>query len=288
VFLWTGDARPGANALKRVREAGLVNVNGGNTKPLPYASELAETWPDARPVGDELQVYAPVMNENVYTNHWTGPYYGFRNVTDTFRILEDKGRLKPMGIYYHSYSGTKPEALGALHEIYQYALAQPVTPLYLSDYAKRVQTLYYSALLRDDDGSWRWRGIGQPHTVTIEQDQFPDLERSTGVAGFHDVAGHRYVHLTGDSPQLFLTDTAPEGPSLAHANGVLTQWQRQQVAGKWRIILGLQSHQNVEFTLAGTRRCTTSDNSARISRTGEQVQVALSGRQTDSLTLECQ
>lgn len=288
VFLWTGDARPGANALKRVREAGLVNVNGGNTKPLPYASELADTWPDARPVGDELQVYAPVMNENVYTNNWTGPYYGFRNVTDTFRILEDKGRLKPIGIYYHFYSGTKPEALGALHEIYQYALEQPVTPLYLSDYAKRVQTLYYSALLRDEDGGWSWRGIGQPHTVKVTRNQFPDLEKSTGVAGFHDVAGRRYVHLTGNSPRLFLTDNAPKGPWLAHANGVLTQWKREQVAGKWQVTLGLQSHQNAEFTLAGTGQCTSNDDSVQITPAGGQLRVTLAGRQTESLMLECQ
>lgn len=288
VFLWTGDARPGANALKRVREAGLYNVNGGDTKPLPYAPELTAVWPDARPVGDELQVYAPVMNENVYTNQWTGPYYGFRNVTDTFRILEEKGRLKPMGIYYHFYSGTKPEALGALHEVYRYALDQPVTPLYLSDYARRVQTLYYSALLRDDSGGWHWRGIGQPRTARVGRDSFPDLDRSTGVAGFHDAAGQRYIHLYGEAPRLVLTDTPPQGPWLSEANGVLTQWQRQQSEGKWRINLDLRSHQTAEFILAGTSRCTTEDESAKISRANGQVRVTLARRHTGSLTLECQ
>ncbi|MEQ3622929.1 MAG: endo alpha-1,4 polygalactosaminidase [Marinobacter sp.] len=288
VFLWTGDARPGANALRQVREAGLVNVNGGNTKPLPYAPELSETWPDARPVGDELQVYAPVMNENVYTNQWTGPYYGFRNVTDTFRILEEKGRLKPIGIYYHFYSGTKPEALGALHEAYQYALDQPVTPLYLSDYAKRVQTFYYSAQLRDDAGGWRWRGIGQPHTVKVKRSQFPDLERSTGVAGFHDAAGQRYIHLSGGAPRLVLSDTPPKGPWLAQANGVLTEWQRQRADDAWRITLSLRSHRRAKFTLAGTSQCTTDDGAAKITRAGGQVTVTLAGQQATSLVLECQ
>jgi len=288
IFLWTGDARPGQEALERVREAGLVNVNGGNTRPLPYASELATTWPDARPVGDELQVYAPVMNENVYTNEWTGPYYGFRHVIDTFRILEDKGRLKPMGIYYHFYSGTKPEALGALHEVYRYALSQPVTPLYLSDYARRVQALYYSALLRDADGGWHWRGIGQPRTVTVALDQFPDLARSTGVAGYHDASGHRYIHLTGDAPRLFLADTPPEGPRLVQANAVLTQWQRQQEDGRWRVTLGLRGHQPLAFSLAGVRRCITGDRSVKVTHEGDRVQIALSARQADPMILECQ
>jgi len=287
VFLWTGDARPGAEALKQVREAGLANVNGGNTKPLPYASQLAGTWPDARPVGDELQVYAPVMNENVYTNQWSGPFYGFRNVTDTFRILESNGRLKPMGIYYHFYSGTKPEALSALHEVYRYALSQPVTPLYLSEYARRVQTFYYSALLEDDDGGWQWRGIGQPRTVTISPDRFPDLDLSTGVAGYRDDAGNRYVHLTGDSPRLVLTDRTPDGPLLSQANGVLTRWQRQRSDGRWRITLNLRSHQPVTFSLAGARQCTADNASAKMSREGSELWITLPAQQTGALSLEC-
>lgn len=288
VFLWSGDARPGTEALRRVREAGLVNVNGGSTRPLPYAAELAGIWPDARPVGDELQVYAPVMNENLYTNQWTGPFYGFRNVIDSFRILEDKGRLKPMGIYYHFYSGTKPEALGALQEVYRYALSQPVTPLYLSDYAKRVQTLYYSALLQDDNGGWHWRGIGRPRTVTINGDQYPDLDTGNGVAGYHDAAGNRYVHLFGDSPHLFLTRTPPEGPRLVEANGKLIQWQREQTGDRWRVTIGLRSHQPVEFALAGVQQCKASDRTAKVTRDRTNLRITLTSRQTDRLILECQ
>ncbi|TGN39240.1 endo alpha-1,4 polygalactosaminidase [Marinobacter confluentis] len=288
VFLWTGDARPGTEALRRVREAGLVNINGGNTRPLPYASELTATWPDARPVGDELQVYAPVMNENVYTNEWTGPFYGFRDVIDTFRILEEKGRVKPMGIYYHFYSGTKPEALNALHEVYRYATSQPVIPLYLSDYAKRVQTLYYSAMMRSENGAWSWRGIGQPRTVTIGQDQYPDLEKSTGVAGYHDVAGNRYVHLTGVAPRLFLRSELPEGPRLVQANGTLTQWKREDSGGRWQITLGLNSHQAIEFSLAGTTQCRIDNTAARMTRNGSNLRITLPARRIDKLTLECQ
>lgn len=251
VFLWTGDARPGPEALRRVREAGLVNVNGGNTRPLPYASELAGTWPNARPIGDELQVYAPVMNENVYTNEWTGPFCGFRDVIDSFRILEEKGRLEPMGIYYHFYSGTKPESLGALHEIYRYALNQPVTPLYLSDYAKRVQTFYYSALLQDHQGGWHWRGIGQPRTVT-------------------------------------LSTTPPPGPRLVQANGVLTQWQRERQNGNWRITIGISSHQPLVFSLAGTRQCKADNPAVRVTADTSTVQLSLPSRQTANLALECQ
>ncbi|MGM0767947.1 MAG: endo alpha-1,4 polygalactosaminidase [Pseudomonadota bacterium] len=289
VFLWTGDARPGPKALEKVREAGLLNVNGGDTHPLPYSSELAGTWPDARPVGDELQIYAPVMNENVYTGEWTGPFYGFRSVIDTFRILEDRGRLKPMGIYYHFYSGTKPQALNALEEVYRYALAQPVTPLYLSDYARRVQTQYYSVLLQNREGGYHWRGLGAPSTVRIATGQFPDLERSRGVAGFHDVAGARFVHLSGNDPVLFLRESRPEGPFLSNANAVITHWQRTaRASGGWQLELGLEGHQSLETVIANGQGCrVTNPSGADAVPTDGNLQLRMTSTAVNRLTLEC-
>lgn len=288
IFLWTGDARPGANALRQVREAGLVNVNGGDTHPLPYASEVAGTWPDGRPVGDELQVYAPVMNENVYTGEWTGPFYGFRYVIDTFEILEKRGRLKPLGIYYHFYSGTKPEALNALEEIYQYALAQPVTPLFLSDYARRVEAQYYSVLMKTADGGYRWRGLHAPSTVRVGPEDYPDLERSVGVAGYHDVAGARFVHLTGDDPVLYLSNTAPKGPFLANANAVITAWERSRDSGKWRMELTLEAHQPLDAVLANARHCRiTQPADVSAKAMADNLQVTRPKKGTTRLVMEC-
>ncbi|MDX1587826.1 MAG: endo alpha-1,4 polygalactosaminidase [Oleiphilaceae bacterium] len=288
VFLWSGDARPGKEALRRVREAGLVNVNGGVTAPLPYGSGLTDVWPDARPVGDELQVYAPVMNENVYTGNWTGPFYGYRNAIDTFRLLEAMGRLKPLGIYYHFYSATKPESLAALEQVYQYALAQPVTPLHLSDYARRVQSQYRSALLRDESGAFTWRGEFSPRTVRIPRDRYPDLENSTGVAGFHDAAGNRYVHLLGDQPRLVMQAQPPQGPWLDQANAVVSHWQRQPQAGQWRITVGLEGHQPLQLSIAGTRRCKAINApGATLSVVNDRVDVTLPQQRVSQLTLEC-
>ncbi|RMJ02708.1 hypothetical protein DOQ08_02172 [Marinobacter litoralis] len=255
VFLWTGDARPGPEALRAVRELGLVNVNGGDTHPLPFDSELAGVWPDARPIGDELQVYAPVMNENVYTNLWTGPFFGYRNVIESFKILESHHRLKPIGIYYHFYSGTKPEAIQALKEIYDYALSQPVTPLYLSDYAKRVQGQYYSALLQPAPNSYRWRGARAPSTVRISQNQFPDMARSQGVAGYHDVGDVRFVHLAGNDPLLVLAPEPSPGPMLDSANAELVDWQRSRKNGRWHLQFELKGYQPLDFALSGTSEC---------------------------------
>lgn len=257
VFLWTGDARPGEAALAMVRELGLVNVNGGNTHPLPYESGVAGVWPDARPVGDELQVYAPVMNENVYTNLWTGPFYGYRNVTESFQILEENRRLKPMGIYYHFYSGTKPESISALEAVYRYALDQPVTPMFLSDYAKRVQAQYYSALMVSDDGEFSWRGLQTPSTVRVDQTVYPDLKRSQDVAGFNDASGLRFIHLAGPDARLYLSRSPVDGPYIRSANASITAWQRSKVGNGWRLQASLNGYQPVEVVIAGAADCTS-------------------------------
>ncbi|HET8802777.1 MAG TPA: endo alpha-1,4 polygalactosaminidase [Marinobacter sp.] len=288
VFLWTGDARPGEKALARVRELGLVNVNGGDTHPLPYDSGLAGVWPDARPVGDELQVYAPVMNENVYTNLWTGPFYGFRNVIDSFRILEEKDRLKPVGIYYHFYSGTKPESLSALEEVYRYALSQPVIPLHLSDYARRVQAQYYSALTVTGDGGFRWQGLHVPSSVRVGLSQYPDLQRSQGVAGYRDVNGQRFVHLAGPNATLYLSQAPVTGPYIESANAIMTDWQREKQEGTWRLQAELRGYQPIEIVIAGAGQCIVQNDMpmTQTRRSGNLVLSSPGARQV-SLDLEC-
>ncbi len=287
VFLWTGDARPGAEALRAVRELGLVNVNGGDTHPLPFDSELAGVWPDARPIGDELQVYAPVMNENVYTNLWTGPFFGFRNVIESFKILESHNRLKPLGIYYHFYSGTKPEAIQALKEIYDYALSQPVTPLYLSDYAKRVQGQYYSVLLQPDENSYRWRGTRPPSTVRISQNQYPDLALSRGVAGYHDVGKVRFVHLAGNDPMLVLASEPSPGPMLDSANAQLVSWQRSRKNGRWHIQMELHGYQTLDFALSGTSQCRVTGTKLSQNTVNDLLHFRSNTQQAGRFEMEC-
>ena len=286
VFLWSGDARPGKTALRMVRELGLVNVNGGNTRPLKYDSTLAAVWPDARLVGDELQVHAPVLNENVYTDLWTGPFYGYRNARESFDLLDAPYRLKPSGIYYHFYSGTYPESIKALHEVYQHALDKPNSPLYLSEYATRVQARYYSVTTRDDDGVYRWKGVYTPTTVTLPDSLYPDMKNSTGVAGFIRHGQRHYVHLTGPGAALAVSEVAPQGVYLESANARLTRWEREQVSGATsRVTVSANGHVPVEFRFGGAESCrVVSEHPAtRLS----PVAFRLSGKAVSNVVVEC-
>ena len=77
--------------------------------------------------GPYFQVYAPVQNENIYTNLWTGPFWGFLNVIQTFELTENPRRLKPISIY-HFYSGQKLASLNALKRVYEWAISREGGP----------------------------------------------------------------------------------------------------------------------------------------------------------------
>ena len=64
-----------------------------------------------------------------------------RRVVDYFRFTDSPRRLKPIGIYYHFYSGTKTAAIKALHDVYAWAREQETFPVWASEYAA---SLYWS------------------------------------------------------------------------------------------------------------------------------------------------
>jgi hypothetical protein len=91
----------------------------------------------------------PVTNENIYTNLWHGPFYGFERVIETFEMTDAPRRLKAVDIYYHSYSASKQASLKALHKAYQWALRRKLHPVYGSEYIRKVEDFYEFAIGRD-------------------------------------------------------------------------------------------------------------------------------------------
>ena len=181
---------------------------------------LTAVAPLGIPRDGHFQVYAPNQNENVYTNLWTGPFYGYERVIETFEMTETPLRLKPIDIYYHTYSASKPASLKALKKVYDWALSQPVLPLPASDYIRKVLDFNTLAIAREGDG-WRIAGGDAVRTLRIPQRMgYPDITRSRNVLGWWDEGKVRYVHLGGAPTSLLvLADTLPSRPWIARANG---------------------------------------------------------------------
>lgn len=202
VFLWTGDCVPTAEAIAITYRHNLYNMNGGNTTITKAQPSLTMVAPLSIRKDGALQIYAPMQNENVYTNDWTGPFYGFTRLIETLQLTDHPRRLKPANIYYHTYSASKPASIEALHKVYQYALAQPHTAIYGSEYIEKVldwEDLAIARDLRQTDPlalsqNWLLVGEGSVRSFRLPKASKLDLQHSKNLAGSSLLHDGLYLH----------------------------------------------------------------------------------------------
>ncbi|MCY1532106.1 hypothetical protein D9M68_673540 [compost metagenome] len=261
MIFWSGDAMPDAATIKLAYDSGLANVNGGNTALTNAYPSLTGLYPLIRPTPGGIHYYAPVINENVYTNLWTGPYYGFRGVLETFALTDRPRRLRGLHLYYHFYSGTKQASIKVMHQIYRSMEAEQPLSLWMSDYIPRLHGLYQASMARRDDGSWQVRGLDGLRTLRLDPGLgWPDLTRSTGVAGVRELPQGRYVHLSGDQVLLSLRASRDPRPALEEANLPLLGWEylddrrvRVSFAGNMPLRFVVRAQGACELEVAGKR-----------------------------------
>ncbi|AVA34819.1 hypothetical protein RN01_05875 [Cupriavidus sp. SHE] len=238
LVLWPGDCQAPPEALKLTEAAGVLNMNGGDT----LITRSNPTWTAIAPLGihkadHTFQVFATNQNENVYTNLWHGPYYGFERVIETYEMTEKPYRFKAVNIYYHSYSGTKVASLKALRKVYDYVLTQNLLPMHSTDYVLKVIDWQGMAVARElgdgadgapASGAWRVRGDGNLRNLRWTGAGVPDVATATGVTGSSPAPGGGvYVHLDGGNARFRFVPTATQSvPELPEANGLVRDWRR--------------------------------------------------------------
>ena len=226
VFLWSGACNPTEEIVRFTYKAKVFNVNGGDTTITYEEPFLKYISPSGINLGNYFQVYTPIQNENLYTNTWTGPFWGFIKVIQSFELTEKPYRLKPISIYYHFYSGQKFASLNALKKVYEYALSRETTPLYLSEYAHKVLDFRQTAIIKLKDG-FLIKNDGAVRTLRIPKIWgYPDLEKSKGVIGFKEEGIFFYVHL--DNSGKYILRFTSEEPKfwLERANGKVVKYMK--------------------------------------------------------------
>jgi hypothetical protein len=269
ILQWTGDTEPNAEALEITERAGLLNINGGDTSITRANPSLTAVGALGIRKNGYLQVYAPITNENIYTNLWRGPFYGFERAIETFEMTDKPRRIKPVGIYYHVYSASKQAGLKALHKVYGWALARPLHPVFTSEFIAKVQDFDRVAIAREGLG-WRVRGDGHLRTLRLPPTLgTPDLRTSTGVAGYRPGIEGLYVSLSGAQASLQALAANPPAtapsPFLFEANGRLGSWT-PSTQGQ-RLEFELRGHVPLEFALAAASQCEVRANQRILSPT---------------------
>ena len=251
MFLWTGDCVPGTQALAKTSLAGVANMNGGDTVATHSQPTVSQVEGLGIPRTGGFQVFAPNQNENVYTNNWLGPFYGFERVIETFEFTESPRRLKPINIYFHTYITTKAAGMKSLDKVFAYAMAQETTPVHVAEYARKVLDFQDMAVARSARG-WRVRGAKDLRTLRLPASMgLPDVVNSQEVAGYANHQSDVYAHLGDDTAELVLTDSATDAVRLVSANGRIEGFERLPNGFRWSV----SAHVPVKFVLANAQAC---------------------------------
>ena len=219
LLFWSGDCLPTKKVLAYIERKGILAINGGDTtiqKSTPWLSHIA---PFGLQHDEYWQIYTAQQNENIYSNEWTGPFWGYRNAIETFEMTEEPRRIKPINIYYHFYSGSKLASLKALNEVYTWAIKQKTSKLYTSQYIKKVKDFYATSLAKIE-GGYEVRNDGHLRTLRVDREVYINMKKSRGVAGFIHDKGRTYITLDQQKEHtLIFSDQKPNHPYLIDANG---------------------------------------------------------------------
>lgn len=226
-FLWTGDCVPGESDLALVRDAGMIEMNGGGGRFDKEFPSYAYLFGLSRQVGGLRQTYAPAFNENEFTGLWSERFYGYRDAVETFKNTGAPRRVKPVDVYIHFYSAEKYAAVKSLRGVYDWALAQPYIPVWASRYVDSVRDFYAMRIVRT--GPRSFHALGGPMMRTLRFDatrEVPDLAASKGVIGWRHELGSLYVFLDESAQRSVVLAPRPgPGYALKEANFEVRRWR---------------------------------------------------------------
>lgn len=238
LLLWSGHANPTEYDIGLVYAANVGNLNGGQTSITKTSPLLAMIGPYGINVGPYYQTYAPISNEEPYTNVWSEPKWGFQRVIETFELTDKPIRFKPIDIYYHFYSASTNASMIALKKVYDWALQQETMPIFASEYVEKMLDATNMIVTPIGDG-WQITTSGFLRELRVPKAfGYPDLLRSRNVIGFKQINDDLYLHLGSDTVStIYFAPQPPQQPYLVSANA--------------RIKYNKQSNNGFEFELQG-------------------------------------
>lgn len=199
VMLWSGSCNPDEATLKVTREAGYLNMNGGDPRLDAEYDSLTQVPSPVWQVGEELRFSSGAANDYLLTNEWTPPFTGFRGITETFRRTEDPRPLTPVDVYYHFYIAERNESFRTLKSVFNWCLAQDFALLFTSEYLRGMQDMVEADVLVGPDGWFGARTAGALPSLRFDGEvRHVDMGSAQGVLGY----AHRW-----DALYVYLDDT---------------------------------------------------------------------------------
>ncbi|WP_034624367.1 polysaccharide deacetylase family protein [Maridesulfovibrio hydrothermalis] len=217
VLFWSGMCDPTEKQVAIAEKAGILNLNGGDSVMDARRDSYFGVSPLYRELGKFNQVYTGQANENILTNLWTGPFFGFRNIIETMKRTGSPRRIMPIDIYYHFYSGEKFSSLKALEDVYEWTLSQDIARVYASSYIKMMRGYLTGKIEKLGADHFAVTDYNDCLTVRLDgMDKVPDLGRSKNVLGYDEQPEGIFVHLNPGQSRAELVLTADKNVNAGY------------------------------------------------------------------------
>ncbi len=233
LFQWSGNTRPGEDALRLVYDYPVLNLNGSDSRLDKKHPSYLNVFPYYRQVGPYVQYFNSDANEFILTDDWKGPFFAYENIIQTFQKTERPRQVDPINVYLHFYSGQKEASIRAVRDVLDWVLTQRLTPMFSSDFV-RVEKGFIAARIQEGVSGkktyWTISRFGRDTTVRFDHAQhlFPDLKRSSAVIGYRHKNGSLYLYLApGDRATIFLSHRKPSVPVIRSATGYVSMTRSQ-------------------------------------------------------------
>jgi len=198
-----GKFKKKVSKLPYVKSVEKIDLLEGYTKIGNNAPWLTLISPTGIKKEGRYKIFFPISDENAYTNWWQDTFWGFENVTGTFKLTDEPKRLKPIAVCYHYYSASKMASLNALLKVYKWVLSQDIEPIFADEYIKKALDFYDVAIAETSDG-FVIDGALDLRTFRVDKRVGIDMQKSRGVKGYKDLKQGRYIDVSGDK-RVFLS-----------------------------------------------------------------------------------
>ncbi|MDA7667482.1 hypothetical protein N8611_00595 [bacterium] len=103
-----------------------------------------------------------------------------------------------MNVYFHNYCGDKPDGLQSLLTVFDWVKSQELHSVTALQYAKIARDSRFTSIYQRAPNHFVMVNEGELRTFRLRStDLVPDLSRSSGVVGYVDHEGFRYLHTDG-------------------------------------------------------------------------------------------
>ncbi|MFQ5963613.1 MAG: polysaccharide deacetylase [Candidatus Scalinduaceae bacterium] len=237
IFLWSGNCEPLESHIARCDSMDIFNMNGGDTVFDDVEDSYISVAPLYRWVENRVQFHCGQANENILTNLWTKPIFGFKGIITTMERTGSPRRIKPIDIYYHFYCGQYRASLKALQDVYEWVLKQDIARVFTSDYLKMAKGYLSTKIYKEGQGRYIIKDYGECLTFRFDLDsRSPDLSLCENVLGFIKEPQGLYVSLMPGkkravivmSNEIDLTNLHSKRPYLRKASGWVNSFDMEK------------------------------------------------------------